>query len=124
MRIPLRMPTRPRAPHLGGSSTWGLLFAERPRQARRGHARRCSCFGSQHPPAVRLEHATSRRLRFIHGPMSRPVAASMLELTPIFWARTLARLDAAQLAAEFGLIDIPADPLDTCVPAEQKSASS
>ena len=51
-------------------------------------------------------------------------AGRMLELTPLFWARTRARLDAAQLAAEFGLIDIPADPLDTCVPAEQQSASS
>jgi transposase len=51
-------------------------------------------------------------------------ADRMLELTPLFWARTRARLDAAQLAAEFGLIDIPADPLDPCVPAEQQSASS
>lgn len=30
-----------------------------------------------------------------------------LELAPLFWARTRARIDAAQLAAEVGVIDVP-----------------
>jgi transposase len=48
----------------------------------------------------------------------------MLELTPLFWARTRARLDVDQLVAEFGRIDIPAEPLDTRAASEQQSASS
>lgn len=47
----------------------------------------------------------------------------MLELSPLFWARTRARLDANQLAAELGHVDVPSDPLDAGAPAEQKSAS-
>jgi acetyl esterase len=31
----------------------------------------------------------------------------MLELAPLFWVHTRGRLDAAQLAAEVGLIDVP-----------------
>lgn len=34
-------------------------------------------------------------------------ADRMLELAPLFWPRTRARLDAKQLAAEFGDISIP-----------------
>ncbi len=44
----------------------------------------------------------------------------MLELTPLFWARTRARLDAKALEAELGSIAIPAEPLDTSAPAEQQ----
>jgi transposase len=45
----------------------------------------------------------------------------MLELSPLFWERTRARLDPNQLAAELGPIDVPADPLDTSAAAEQKA---
>ncbi|MEY4551620.1 MAG: hypothetical protein RL685_7815 [Pseudomonadota bacterium] len=37
----------------------------------------------------------------------------MLELSPLFWSQTRARLDAEALAAEFGPIAIPAQPLNT-----------
>lgn len=37
----------------------------------------------------------------------------MLELSPLFWARTKARLDPSDLAQELGPIVIPAEPLDT-----------
>ena len=37
----------------------------------------------------------------------------MLELSPLFWARTRDRLDPAALAAEFGPIQVPALPLET-----------
>ncbi|MDQ2647145.1 MAG: IS66 family transposase [Myxococcota bacterium] len=37
----------------------------------------------------------------------------MLELTPLFWARTRERLDPSALAAELGPISIPDAPLDT-----------
>lgn len=37
----------------------------------------------------------------------------MLELSPLFWARTRARLDPQALAAELGPIDVPPEPLDT-----------
>jgi hypothetical protein len=47
----------------------------------------------------------------------------MLELAPLFWARTGDRLDAAQLAAEVGLIDVPGAPLDTSVTSEQVAPS-
>lgn len=47
----------------------------------------------------------------------------MLELVPIFWARTRARLDPQQLEAELGTLSIPADPLDTSAAAEQQAAS-
>jgi transposase len=42
----------------------------------------------------------------------------MLELAPLFWARTRARLDAKQLAADFGYISIPSEPLDTSLAIE------
>jgi transposase len=45
----------------------------------------------------------------------------MLELTPLFWARTRARLDSKQLGAELGPIAIPVQPLDTSAPAEQQA---
>ncbi|HMI84601.1 MAG TPA: transposase domain-containing protein [Polyangiaceae bacterium] len=46
----------------------------------------------------------------------------MLELAPLFWARTRARLDAAELEKEIGWIAIPVDPLDTgATPEEQPS---
>jgi len=47
----------------------------------------------------------------------------MLELAPLYWERTRARLDPAQLEAEIGLIGIPAEPLDTSAPAEQQASS-
>jgi hypothetical protein len=46
----------------------------------------------------------------------------MLELAPLFWARTRDRLDPAQLAAELGPIAIPAQPLDTSAATEQQAA--
>ena len=51
-------------------------------------------------------------------------ADRMIELAPLFWARTRARLDANQLAAEFGPVDVPVDPLDTNASSEKQSASS
>jgi transposase len=48
----------------------------------------------------------------------------MLELAPLFWARTAARLDAAQLSKEVGLIAIPAAPLDTSATGQQVSTAS
>ena len=48
----------------------------------------------------------------------------MLELAPLFWARTAARLDAAQLSKEIGPIDIPAEPLDTSATTQQVSTAS
>ena len=47
----------------------------------------------------------------------------MLELSPLFWERTRARLDPNQLAAELGHVDVPAEPLDTSAAAEQKTAN-
>lgn len=50
----------------------------------------------------------------------------MLELAPLFWERTRARLDAGELAADFGNIAIPTEPLDTSdasAPEEQLAAS-
>jgi transposase len=46
-----------------------------------------------------------------------------IELAPIFWARTRARLDEAELAAEFGPVTIPPEPLDTSAPREQEPAA-
>lgn len=40
----------------------------------------------------------------------------MLELAPLFWARTRERLNAAQLAMDLGPIDIPVTPLDLAAP--------
>lgn len=47
----------------------------------------------------------------------------MLELAPLFWARTRDRLDLTQLAAELGPIAIPVEPLDTSGATEQQAAS-
>jgi hypothetical protein len=46
----------------------------------------------------------------------------MIELAPLFWARTRARLDPKALAMELGTIEIPAEPLDTSVATEQQAA--
>jgi transposase len=46
----------------------------------------------------------------------------MLELTPLFWARTRERLDPNKLAQELGPIDIPLEPLDTSSPVKQQAA--
>jgi transposase len=48
----------------------------------------------------------------------------MIELAPLFWARTRTRLDEAQLAKELGLIAIPLTPLDTSAVAEQQATAS
>jgi len=47
----------------------------------------------------------------------------MLELAPLFWARTRDRLDPKHLAEDFGTIAIPAEPLDTTAAPEQRAAS-
>jgi hypothetical protein len=47
----------------------------------------------------------------------------MLELAPLFWARTRARLDAAQLASDLGPISVPVEPLDTGAAPEQQAAA-
>jgi hypothetical protein len=46
----------------------------------------------------------------------------MLELAPLFWQRTRARLDPKQLEAELGPVSIPLEPLDTSAPAGQQAA--
>jgi hypothetical protein len=46
----------------------------------------------------------------------------MLELAPLFWARTRDRLDPKALAEELGPISIPVEPLDTTVTAEHQAA--
>jgi len=51
-------------------------------------------------------------------------AKRMLELTPLFWKRTQARLDPKELAAEFGPVTIPAEPLDTSRSPEKQSADA
>jgi hypothetical protein len=45
----------------------------------------------------------------------------MLELAPLFWERTRARLDPKALAMELGAISIPAEPLDTSTATEQQA---
>jgi transposase len=47
----------------------------------------------------------------------------MLELAPLFWSRTRARLDPIALDAELGALSIPAEPLDTTLPPEQQVAA-
>ena len=47
----------------------------------------------------------------------------MIELAPLFWARTRARLDPKALAMELGPIEIPAEPLDTSAATEKQAAS-
>jgi transposase len=49
-------------------------------------------------------------------------ADRMIELAPLFWARTRARLDSNALAKELGPITIPAEPLDTTTATEQQAA--
>lgn len=48
----------------------------------------------------------------------------MLELAPLFWSRTRARLDASALEKELGPIAIPLEPLDTSAAAEEQAAAS
>jgi hypothetical protein len=48
----------------------------------------------------------------------------MLELAPLFWKRTAARLDPDQLSKELGPIAIPAEPLDTTATTQQQSPAS
>lgn len=47
----------------------------------------------------------------------------MLELAPLFWARTRARLDATALEKELGPIAIPVEPLDVSAPAEEQACA-
>jgi transposase len=46
----------------------------------------------------------------------------MIELAPLFWERTRARLDPKVLAMELGPIEIPAEPLDTSAATEKQAA--
>jgi len=48
----------------------------------------------------------------------------MLELAPLFWARTRARLDADALAKELGRIVVPVEPLDTSATPQQQTPPS
>jgi transposase len=47
----------------------------------------------------------------------------MIELTPLFWSRTRARLEAKHLAADFGYIAIPSEPLDLSPATEEQAAT-
>lgn len=47
----------------------------------------------------------------------------MLELSPLFWERTRARLDPKQLTAELGHVDVPSTAVDTAATTEQEAAS-
>jgi transposase len=49
-------------------------------------------------------------------------ADRMLELAPLFWERTRARLDPVELAYDLGHITVPVEPLDTSAAAEQQAA--
>lgn len=51
-------------------------------------------------------------------------AERMIELCPLFWNLTRARLDPQALAAEFGPIAVPAQPLDTARAPEQKTSAT
>jgi transposase len=48
----------------------------------------------------------------------------MLELAPLFWTRTAARLDPTQLAQELGPIAIPTEPLDMSAAPQQQPPPS
>jgi transposase len=48
----------------------------------------------------------------------------MLELAPLFWTKTRARLDPEALAVEFGPIDVPLEPLDTSCSPQQKTPTA
>jgi transposase len=50
-------------------------------------------------------------------------ADRMLELAPLFWARTRARLNSAELGHDLGPITVPVEPLDTSAAAEQQAAA-
>jgi transposase len=47
----------------------------------------------------------------------------MLELAPLFWERTRARLDSVELAYDLGPITLPVEPLDTSAAPEQQAAA-
>ena len=51
-------------------------------------------------------------------------AQRMLELSPLFWKRTRERLHADNLAAEFGPISVPAEPLDTTSPPQNEAPAA
>jgi transposase len=51
-------------------------------------------------------------------------ADRMLELAPLFWPRTRARLDVEQLGADFGYIAIPHEPLDVSAATEEQATAS
>jgi hypothetical protein len=48
----------------------------------------------------------------------------MIELAPLFWARARVRLNAKQLPAELGRMDLPVEPLDLPAASEQQAAAS
>lgn len=48
----------------------------------------------------------------------------MLELSPLFWRQTRARLDPKALAAELGPIEIPSEPLDTSRSTQQETPTA
>jgi hypothetical protein len=50
-------------------------------------------------------------------------ADRMLELAPLFWERTRARLDPIELAQDLGPISVPVEPLDTSASAEQQATA-
>jgi transposase len=50
-------------------------------------------------------------------------ADRMLELAPLFWERTRARLDPVELAQDLGPITVPVEPLDMGAAAEQQAAA-
>lgn len=51
-------------------------------------------------------------------------ADRMLELAPLFWERTRARLDAVELEKEIGRIAIPAEPLEHERPTRRATADA
>jgi hypothetical protein len=51
-------------------------------------------------------------------------ADRMIELAPLFWARARVRLNAKQLPAELGRMDLPVEPLDLPAASEQQAAAS
>ena len=88
------------------------------------HARSTATLYSLVASARLHRHDPEEHLRCLIRLVPQWPADRMIELAPLFWARTRQRLDANQLAAEFGTIDVPIDPLDTSASPEKQSASS
>jgi len=88
------------------------------------HARSTATLYSLVASARLHRHEPEEYLRCLIRLVPQWPADRMIELAPLFWARTRQRLDANQLAAEFGTIDVPIDPLDTSASPEKQSASS